>query len=638
MARSPARGRSTTTSLAARPSAGHRGGRPPQVTSPPISPTGAGAPRLDLVFDTSGARHPRRRHRRGARPLRRRRASTAWRPARSCSGSRSRNSAQGGITTTGSMVRAMDYAIRFAEARRHAAGAQHELRRGQRDRRAGADRPHGRFGARGASRASCSPSAPATTGPGLSTIGFPGSARRGPSPWAPRYPGALSAARSRAARASTTCSRTSAPAAASWRKPDLVDAGRRVFSTVPRWTRGRGDQAGHQHGLAPCGGPRRAARLGAQSRRSAPSMRATHQAGAHGHRPAAAGRHLHRRGHRSRRHRRGVSLARAGDPVVRISTVRAVGPAMPTARCLRRSGAARGSPVQQFELLRPAGAHRPATRSGATRPGSPRPATVTLRGPAARHGRATSWPTLSRPAPHVGTVTGWGADTLAGPAFRLVTTVVAPRRVTRRRPAAPRRRSGASPAARCAPSSGPTAARPFALTVATGGRAETGARLPARAAAACLTATRARRIGGSRTAGSRISRSMAATWSPATYEVGAWWRLPSQALSVGVSASSQSPLTLRLSRAGRQAVAASCHQRHAGLRGRRGRRCCSAARRGSRPSPRAARHQRIAFVVPAWAKGVVVDVTMDRAQWDRFTDFGVTLFDSARPADREAAA
>ena len=28
------------------------------------------------------------------------------------------NSAQGGITTTGSMIRAMDYAIRFAEARR----------------------------------------------------------------------------------------------------------------------------------------------------------------------------------------------------------------------------------------------------------------------------------------------------------------------------------------------------------------------------------------------------------------------------------------------------------------------------------------------------------------------------------------
>jgi hypothetical protein len=38
--------------------------------------------------------------------------------------------------------------------------------------------------------------------------------------------------------------------------------------------------------------------------------------------------------------------------------------------------------------------------------------------------------------------------------------------------------------------------------------------------------------------------------------------------------------------------------------------------------------RRIPFVAPAWAKAVVVDLTMDRGQWGRFTDFGVTLFDS----------
>ena len=37
---------------------------------------------------------------------------------------------------------------------------------------------------------------------------------------------------------------------------------------------------------------------------------------------------------------------------------------------------------------------------------------------------------------------------------------------------------------------------------------------------------------------------------------------------------------------------------------------------------------RIPLVVPAWSRGVVVDLTMDRKQWERFTDFGVTLFDS----------
>jgi hypothetical protein len=39
--------------------------------------------------------------------------------------------------------------------------------------------------------------------------------------------------------------------------------------------------------------------------------------------------------------------------------------------------------------------------------------------------------------------------------------------------------------------------------------------------------------------------------------------------------------------------------------------------------------RRIQFVAPAWARSVIVDLTMSRAQWSRFTDFGVTLFDSA---------
>jgi hypothetical protein len=38
--------------------------------------------------------------------------------------------------------------------------------------------------------------------------------------------------------------------------------------------------------------------------------------------------------------------------------------------------------------------------------------------------------------------------------------------------------------------------------------------------------------------------------------------------------------------------------------------------------------RRIPFVAPAWARAVIVDLTMDRAQWSRFTDFGLTLFDS----------
>ena len=37
---------------------------------------------------------------------------------------------------------------------------------------------------------------------------------------------------------------------------------------------------------------------------------------------------------------------------------------------------------------------------------------------------------------------------------------------------------------------------------------------------------------------------------------------------------------------------------------------------------------RLPFILPSWTAAVVVDVAMDRAQWGRFTDFGLTLFDS----------
>jgi hypothetical protein len=38
--------------------------------------------------------------------------------------------------------------------------------------------------------------------------------------------------------------------------------------------------------------------------------------------------------------------------------------------------------------------------------------------------------------------------------------------------------------------------------------------------------------------------------------------------------------------------------------------------------------QRIPFDLPAWATGLEVDVAMDRDQWGRFSDFGVTVLDS----------
>jgi hypothetical protein len=41
------------------------------------------------------------------------------------------------------------------------------------------------------------------------------------------------------------------------------------------------------------------------------------------------------------------------------------------------------------------------------------------------------------------------------------------------------------------------------------------------------------------------------------------------------------------------------------------------------------RAERVGLGVPAWSREISVDVAMDREGWPRFTDFGVTLYDSA---------
>jgi hypothetical protein len=113
---------------------------------------------------------------------------------------------------------------------------------------------------------------------------------------------------------------------------------------------------------------------------------------------------------------------------------------------------------------------------------------------------------------------------------------------------------------------------------------------------------------------------------PGAYEVVAV--APSaQPLSASVKVI-HSPLRLQLARdqAGVNAaltnVTAAPVQAEVGVLLGGGERIETVAERGSAP-------RRIPFVAPAWARAVVVDVTMDRAQWGRFTDFGFTLFDSA---------
>ncbi|HEX6433526.1 MAG TPA: S8 family serine peptidase, partial [Gemmatimonadales bacterium] len=145
------------------------------------------------------------------------------------------NSAQGSVTTTGSMLRAMDYAIRFAAARRLplvlnlSFGVGNEVE-GTARIDAIIDSVLAQHPEIGFTIAA------GNDGPGLSTVGFPGSARRSisigatlPSSFLPADP--------------TSGSRDDQLAYFSSRggelaKPDLVTPGV-AYSTVPRWSTGK---------------------------------------------------------------------------------------------------------------------------------------------------------------------------------------------------------------------------------------------------------------------------------------------------------------------------------------------------------------------------------------------------------------
>ena len=349
----------------------HAGRRPKVTVAANFSARRRRAPTLDLVFDTGATARTSPESRRATISTACR-ASTAWRPARSSSASRSPTARRAASPPRGSMVRAIDYAIRFAQARhlplvlnlsfgvgneiegqaridgwstrcsrRSPPGVHHQ----RRQRRARASRPSG----------------------------FPGSARRAISVGA-TLPGSFLAPDRLVRRADQLAYFSSRGGELA--QPDIVTPGV-AYSTVPRWTRGRGSRSGHQHGGAARRGPRGAAGLRAAAGEAA-DRSPRDQAGADGHRPADAGRHVHRRGHRAPGCGPRLSLARLGHAGGGRPGTRRSAPATrhgrraPGSRRRRRHDRRASSCV-----ARPA-PHRRPTRCGATsvahRAGDARPA------------------------------------------------------------------------------------------------------------------------------------------------------------------------------------------------------------------------------------------------------------------------
>ncbi|HTC23182.1 MAG TPA: hypothetical protein VK688_02405, partial [Gemmatimonadales bacterium] len=109
------------------------------------------------------------------------------------------------------------------------------------------------------------------------------------------------------------------------------------------------------------------------------------------------------------------------------------------------------------------------------------------------------------------------------------------------------------------------------------------------------------------------------------YEVDAFG-LPTSGATVAVRVA-QSPFRLRGSRGSSEAVA-----EVANVSGKPVDTEVAMVLAGAERDTNLARHGsdvvRIPFTAPAWARGVAVDLMMDQAQWERFTDFGVSLMDS----------
>jgi hypothetical protein len=227
------------------------------------------------------------------------------------------------------------------------------------------------------------------------------------------------------------------------------------------------------------------------------------------------------------------------------------------------------------------------------------------------------------PGVHTGTVLAWSGDTLRGPAFRLVATLVLPASAdagsAALRQGTPLEQGGVLRSFFMADT-----ARPFVASVATGGLSGRALAFlhephgaPYREEAALPAGS------GSQAAKYAVDgRDVVA----GAYEVDAV-ALPGRSASVDVTVR-QSPVTLHATRSGtrvtalvrsvaRASVTAGVSFRLLGAE-----RTDTVAARGSAP-------RRIPFVVPSWAKDLVVELAMAPEQWDRITDFGVSVYDTA---------
>jgi hypothetical protein len=229
---------------------------------------------------------------------------------------------------------------------------------------------------------------------------------------------------------------------------------------------------------------------------------------------------------------------------------------------------------------------------------------------------------LKAPGVYSGVVSGWTSDSLLGPAFRLVNTVVVPH---------PLGSASLVSAARLEP--GGTrrgffvadSARPFVVRVATASPLEQGLAAlyePGGRPFRDRPPPREQEAGADSAAA--LFQVDARDAQGGVYEVDAFSLAAGATVSMRVD---QSPFRLSVPQDDAAAVVELTNLSSSAADAQ----VAYALIGGEYNQPVSATGSgvvRIPLAAPAWVRGVVVDVEMDRGQWDRFTDFGVSLFDS----------
>jgi subtilisin family serine protease len=521
------------------------------------------------------------------------------------------NDAHGGISTTGSIARGMDYAIRFAEHRRLPLVL--NLSFGVGNEREG----EARIDALVDSVLVAHPAlvlvvSAGNDGPGLSTVGFPASAPRALTVGSTVPPSFIPRAGVGDDQIAAFSGRGGELA-----KPDLVAPGV-AYSTTPRYDTGNEVKEGTSFSAPHVAGIVAVLRSAALQSSLTLDARPIRHALMVTARPARGGAFIEEGTGQPDLGAawRWLEGGRSAPDV----DVRVPGRGRQSAAFQVRGPGAATDTVQRFELVRPPGATPATFTLRSTAPWLVAPRTVSA-GPGVTAVTLRYRAGLLRePGVHTALVSGWPADSTAGPAFRLANTVVvAHRAATAELTRSARLEPGGVVRAFLAADS----ARPFSVRVATWS--------PSQAAIAALHEPGGMpfRDGGQLQAG---ADSGAAAFRldgrdvvQGVYEADAVG-LPFGGATVSMRVDHAPFHMFAEAQPGKavaliQSVAPVPVDAEVRL-------MLSGAERQDSITAKGGDVVLVPFTAPAWARAAVVDVSMRKEQWERFTDFGVSVVDA----------